>query len=102
MNIMLEWIGFVAVALSVVGYLPQIVHLIKERCSAGLSVGAYCTWGIASVMLLLYAISRQDLVFMILQTYNLGATGLIFFFCLRYKGNFCETHGGKAKVPRQD
>ena len=98
MNILLEWIGFMAIALSVFGYLPQIVHLIKERCSAGLSVGAYCTWGIASVMLLLYAISRQDTVFMILQTYNLLATILIFFFCLRYRGSLCETHGGNANT----
>lgn len=98
MNVIFEWIGFGAIALSVLGYFPQIVHLIKERCSAGLSVWAYCIWGIASAMLLLYAFSRRDIVFMILQTYNLAAIGLIFVFCLKYKGSLCETHGGKANT----
>lgn len=82
----------------ILAYLPQVIHLIKERCSAGLSVGAYCTWGIAAMLLLSYAISLRDPVFIALQTYQVGATVLICYFCVKYKGHFCDEHGG---IPSQ-
>ncbi len=90
------WLGFAGIALCIVGYLPQIVHLVKERCSAGLSITAYCTWGISGMLLLLYAIVRRDLVFVVLQAYHVGATALIFYFCVKYKGHLCEEHGGET------
>lgn len=34
-------LGFVATGLVIVGYIPQIVHLIKERCTAGISISAF-------------------------------------------------------------
>jgi uncharacterized protein with PQ loop repeat len=60
MNISIEWFGFLGTGLCFLAYLPQIVHLIKERCSAGLSLGAYFMWGIAAVLLLAYAIIQRD------------------------------------------
>ena len=30
--------GFVATGLVIVGYIPQIVHVIKKRCTAGTSI----------------------------------------------------------------
>ena len=35
MSVSIEWLGFAAITLSVLAYLPQITHLIKEHCSAG-------------------------------------------------------------------
>jgi uncharacterized protein with PQ loop repeat len=98
MSISIEWLGFAGIALCILGYLPQVIHLIKERCSAGLSAGAYCTWGISAMLLLAYAISKGDLVFIALQTYNVGATALIYYFCRKYKGNLCELHGGEPSA----
>jgi uncharacterized protein with PQ loop repeat len=98
MSISTEWLGFTGITLCILGYLPQVIHLIKERCSAGLSTGAYCTWGIAAVLLLSYAISKRDLVFIVLQTYHVGATAVICYFCIKYKGRLCEDHGGEASV----
>jgi uncharacterized protein with PQ loop repeat len=98
MNISIEWLGFAGIAVCILGYLPQVIHLIKERCSAGLSAGAYCTWGIAAVLLLLYAILRRDVVFIVLQTYHVGATALIYYFCIKYKHRLCEEHGGEKYV----
>lgn len=95
MNIEFEWIGFAGIALSVVAYLPQVIHLIRERCSAGLSAWAYCMWMAAAVLLLVYAIMRDDPVFISLQSYQAGACALILYYCVKYRGQFCEDHGGE-------
>ena len=84
-----EWLGFAGMALSVLAYLPQVIHLIRERCSGGLSPGAYCMWGIAASLLLIYAIAKRDPVFVSLQSYHVGASGLLFYYCLRYRGQPC-------------
>ena len=93
----LQWLGFIGTGLVVLAYFPQLIHLIKERCSAGLSIGAYFIWAIAALLLLSYAISMNDIVFIALQVYQLAATVLIFYFGIKYKGHFCETHGGKPE-----
>lgn len=98
MNVSVEWIGYAGISLCVLAYFPQIVHLIKERCSAGLSLGAYCLWGIAAILLLAYAIVRRDIVFVSLQSYQAGATALIFYYCLRYRGHLCDEHGGEPSA----
>jgi uncharacterized protein with PQ loop repeat len=95
MSVSIEWLGFAAITLSVLAYLPQITHLIKEHCSAGLSPGAYCTWVASAVLLLTYSIAKNDPVFILLQSYQAAAGSLIFYFCLRYKGQLCEAHGGE-------
>ncbi len=95
MSVSIEWLGFAAITLSVLAYVPQITHLIKEHCSAGLSPRAYCMWVVSSVLLLTYSIVKEDPVFISLQGYHAGAGALILFFCLRYKGQLCEEHGGE-------
>ena len=100
MNLSIEWLGFAGMAVCVLAYLPQIIHLIKEHCSAGLSPGAYCMWGLAALLLLTYAIVKRDIVFISLQSYHLGAGALIFYYCLKYKGELCEEHGGQPLAAR--
>jgi uncharacterized protein with PQ loop repeat len=73
----MEWLGFMGIALCILGYLPQVIHLIKERCSGGLSAAAFCTWWVAAVLLLTYAIGRKDIAFVVLQSYHAAATALI-------------------------
>ena len=95
MSVSMEWLGFAAITLSVLAYLPQITHLIKEHCSAGLSLKAYSMWVVSAVLLLIYSIAKDDLVFISLQSYQAAAGALILYFCLRYKGQRCEVHGGE-------
>ena len=95
MSVSIEWLGFAAITLSVLAYLPQITHLIRERCSAGLSPGAYCMWVVSAVLLLTYSIAKNDLVFILLQSYQAAAGLLVLNFCLKYKGQLCEAHGGE-------
>ncbi len=95
MSFSIEWLGFAGIALSALAYLPQITHLTKEHCSAGLSPRAYCMWMISAVLLLTYSIAKNDPVFITLQGYQAGAGALILYYCLRYKGQLCEEHGGE-------
>jgi uncharacterized protein with PQ loop repeat len=90
----LHWLGYAGITLCALAYLPQIVHLIRWRCSAGLSMRAYLMWAVAAVLLLLYAITIRDTVFIVLQSYHLAAGTVICVFCKRYEGLLCEDHGG--------
>jgi uncharacterized protein with PQ loop repeat len=85
-------LGFVGTALVIGGYIPQIVHLVKERCTAGISIPAFSLWCVASLLFLLHAAVIQDTVFVGVQCVNLVAGGLIVGFCTRYKGQVCAFH----------
>jgi uncharacterized protein with PQ loop repeat len=85
-------LGMVATGLVVGGYVPQIVHLVKERCTAGLSVAAFAVWCLASFLFLIHAVMIGDSVFMGVQTVNLVAGGLIVGFCRKYEGEVCPFH----------
>jgi uncharacterized protein with PQ loop repeat len=85
-------LGFVATGLVIVGYIPQIVHLIKERCTVGISITAFSLWCAASLLFLIYATVIRDAVFVVVQTVNLVAGGLIVAFCKRYEGEVCPFH----------
>lgn len=84
--------GFLGMILVIVAYLPQIYHLIKEQCSGGISLKAYYMWFVAAMLILVHAVAISDPVFIALQSYQLGACGLIVFFCRKYKDSICETH----------
>ena len=85
-------VGFLGTILVIAAYLPQIQHLIKEHCTGGISLRAYYMWLTAALLLLVHAVAIRDSVFILLQAYQLGACGLIVFFCRKYKGSVCETH----------
>ena len=85
-------LGFVGTGLVVVGYVPQIVHLIKQRCTAGISIPAFSLWWSASLLFLIHAMLIRDLVFVGVQIVNLVAGGLIVAFCKRYDGQVCAFH----------
>jgi uncharacterized protein with PQ loop repeat len=87
-----EIIGFVGTCLVIVGYIPQIVHLVKERCTAGISIPAFSLWWSASLLFLIHATMIGDAVFVGVQIVNLAAGGLIVGFCKRYEGEVCPFH----------
>ena len=86
--------GFVGTGLVIVGYVPQIVHLIKERCTAGISIPAFSLWCGASLLFVIHAAVIRDPVFVGLQTVNLVAGGIIVRFAKKYEGQVCPFHGG--------
>src|SRR5262245_13008745 len=86
--------GFLGTGLVIAGYVPQIYHLIKERCTAGLSLPAFAVWCSASLLFLLHATMIRDAVFVGVQMVNLAAGGIIVAFCKKYDGHICPFHMG--------
>jgi uncharacterized protein with PQ loop repeat len=87
-----QWIGFAGTALVIIAYVPQIHHLLAERCSGGISIKAYTLWLVAGMLMLVHAVAIADPVFMALQGYQIGAGALVIIFGLKYKDSVCETH----------
>ncbi len=87
-----SWVGFAGTFIVIIAYLPQITHLVKAQCSAGISLKAYGLWLASSLLLLGHAFNLNDAVFIALQSYQLGATMTIVIFAWKYKNLTCELH----------
>ena len=82
-------LGTVTVGL---GYLPQIRHLARERCSAGVSIVAWQVWLLASLLIFTHAFEVFDLVFITLQTVQIVAIVSIISLARRYRNLTCTFH----------
>ena len=89
---MYELMGIAGIALSVFGYVPQVVHLAKEHCAAGVSTRAWTIWLVSGVLVGTVAVHRHDAVFMLLQFSSLTSASIILFLSRRYEGMACESH----------
>lgn len=89
---LIEIIGLIGSGLVIWAYVPQINHLIKEHCSAGISRRAYGLWFIAALLLLVHAIMISDTVFTFLQSTNVILTFVILIFARKYKNEICPIH----------
>lgn len=89
-------LGFLGTGLVIIAYIPQITHLVRERCSAGISLIAYVLWLIASLCLLIHALFQADSVFIALQGTQLVTSSIILFFGWKYKDSRCALHRGMA------
>jgi uncharacterized protein with PQ loop repeat len=87
-----ELLGLSGAALSGYAYLPQITHLVRERCSAGLSERAFTLWLIASGLMTVHAITIRAPVFVLLGAQQLVATAIIAYFGRRYRDLVCPSH----------
>lgn len=87
-----EVIGLSAAALAAYAYLPQISHLVREQCSAGLSERAFALWLGSSVLMTIHAISIGSGVFVVLGLQQVACTGVVAFFSRRYRGQTCPSH----------
>jgi uncharacterized protein with PQ loop repeat len=102
MNGSIQWLGFAGMGLVVVAYVPQIIHLVRARCTAGVSTSAYLVWTLSAVFLLVYAITTQDPVFISLQGYQLVALTSIYLLSRRLKGQPCADHCGQPAHPEPE
>jgi lipid-A-disaccharide synthase-like uncharacterized protein len=87
-----EFLGIAGIAISVAAYLPQVVHLAREHCSAGVSRRAWAMWLASSLLVGALAVHRGDSVFILLQASSLTSAAAILFLARRYRGMVCATH----------
>jgi hypothetical protein len=66
--------------------------MIKERCTAGISIPAFSLWCVASFLFLIHAVMIGDGVFVAVQAVNLVAGGTIVGFGMEYKGEVWPFH----------
>jgi lipid-A-disaccharide synthase-like uncharacterized protein len=90
--------GFVGPVIVAIAYLPQILHLSRQHCSAGVSLGAWILWLLSSVLILSHAIRVADGVFVTLQTVSIVAIVVVLILCKRYQGMTCPLHGGHGRL----
>ena len=88
--------GFAGAGLAGVAYVPQISHLIRARCSAGISRLAFGVWLVSSVLITARAVAIGAGVFIVLGAIQIVATALIVVCAARYQDTPCPTH-----LPRQ-
>jgi lipid-A-disaccharide synthase-like uncharacterized protein len=85
-------VGLVGTLIVAVAYLPQIVHLARERCSAGVSLDAWMLWLLGSALIFSHALVVMDVVFVALQAVNILAMVSIIVLCKRYMNLVCASH----------
>lgn len=87
-----ELAGFAGAALAGAAYVPQIWHLIREQCSAGLSRLAFAAWLVSSMLVTSHALATAATVFIALGAIQLTATVLILAYSTKYAGSYCASH----------
>jgi len=87
-----EIAGFAGAGLAGAAYVPQISHLIRARCSAGISRLAFAVWLLSSLLITARAIAIGAGVFVVLGGIQIVATALIMLCAVRYKDTPCSTH----------
>lgn len=87
-------LGFIGTGVVALAYIPQIHHLIKQHCSAGISIRAYVLWFFASLLFLAHATMNRDVVFIVVQVINLVAIFVIVIYARKYETRMCLAHLG--------
>jgi len=87
-----EIAGFVGAGLAGAAYVPQISHLVRARCSAGISRLAFGVWLLSSVLTTTRAVAIGAGVFIALGAVQTVATALIMLCAARYKDTLCPSH----------
>ena len=87
-----ELAGFIGAALAGGAYVPQIWHLISQRCSAGLSKTAFAVWLLASLLITSHAVAIGAGVFIALGIIQIVATAIVLVYTTKYEGFYCATH----------
>ena len=87
-----ELAGFVGAGLAGAAYVPQIWHLIHERCSAGLSRLAFGVWLASALLVTIRAVAIRATVFIVLGGIQLVATAIIVIYATHFKNSYCPLH----------
>jgi hypothetical protein len=92
--------GFAGAVLAGAAYVPQICHLVRARCSAGISRLAFGVWLLASVLITARAVAVGAGVFIVLGAIQIVATALIVVCAARYKDTPCPVHRPRQPIAK--
>lgn len=98
---MFEILGVAGIAISMLAYVPQVAHLGREHCSAGVSRRAWAMWLVSSLLVGAVAVHRGDFVFILLQLSSLTSAAIILILAQRYRGMVCEVHALRSQPHNQ-
>ncbi len=72
----LEWVGYVAAAMTTLAFVPQAVQTIRTRDTRGISLGMYVVFTIGIAFWLVYGIALQStpMILSNIVTFLLSAT----------------------------
>lgn len=96
---MFEILGIAGIAISMLAYVPQVVHLGREHCLAGVSRRAWAMWVASSLLIGALALHRRDPVFILLQVSTLASAAIILVLTYRYRGMACALHARPSRPP---
>lgn len=85
-------LGLIGALIAGGAYVPQIKHLITERCSAGISRSAFALWFVASLLVTINALYINAIVFIFLGCVQIVSTAIICIYSTRYRGQVCIFH----------
>ena len=97
-----EIAGFAGAGLAGAAYVPQISHLARARCSAGISLLAFAAWLLSSVLTTARAIAIHVGVFIALGGIQVVATTVIMLYAARYQDMPCPSHAPARPGPRRE
>jgi lipid-A-disaccharide synthase-like uncharacterized protein len=101
-GLVFEILGIAGISISMLAYVPQVVHLGKEHCSAGISRRAWTMWLVASLLVGALAVHRGDLVFIALQFSTLTSAAVILYLAQKYfsrSGTFKSSSARPISAP---
>jgi uncharacterized protein with PQ loop repeat len=97
-----EVLGVAGIAISMLAYVPQVVHLWREHCSAGVSRRAWAMWLVSSALIATLALYRRDPVFILLQISTLTSAAIILGLAQKYRGLVCAFHAHALPLREPD
>jgi hypothetical protein len=92
--------GFAGAGLAGAAYVPQIFHMVRARCSAGISRLAFGVWLLSSVLITARAVAIGAGVFIVLGAIQVVATALIVVCAVRYQDTPCPAHRPRQPAVR--
>jgi len=87
----IEIIGLIGAVLTVVAYFPQARHIVKEHCSGGISSSSWLIWLVATILLLIYAVTTSNRIFILLEIVNVIAIIIILVLIKIYGKRVCHS-----------
>ena len=81
----LSSLGLIGGLIIISGYFPQIAKLFKVKNSTGVSIAAWSAFLLGNLLLLIYAISTKNFVYITLESLSSSAILLIVILSIKYR-----------------